>query len=168
MATSLSLDALSAPRPSAQTPASQAHFTFPDPPAAKQLQAWLAAFDSGDRATIQAFVAKSMPEGIGPDFADQTIQMRDEFGGLDFQKIEESTDVRLVAIAQTRLGGERLRMTVEVDSAEPHRITSIFLQPASPPENTPPPPEMTEAEIQTARTQPCFHRLSAWLAAFNS
>jgi hypothetical protein len=152
----------------AQTPAAQTHFTFPETPPAKQLQAWLAAFDSGDRATIQAFVAKSMPEGTGPDFADQTIQMRDKFGGLDFQKVEESTDVRFVGIAVTRLGGERIRMTVEVDSAEPHRITSILLQPASPPENTPPPPEMTEAEIETARTQPSFHQFSAWLAAFNS
>ena len=152
----------------AQTPAAQTHFTFPETPPAKQLQAWLAAFNSGDRATIQAFIAKSMSEGTGPDFVDQTIQMRDQFGGLDFQKVEESTDVRFVGIAVKRLGGERIRMTVEVDSAEPHRITSIFLQPASPPENTPPPPEMTEAEIETARTQPSFHQFSAWLAAFNS
>ncbi len=108
IAASLSLEVLSAPRLAAQTPAAQARFTFPDTPAAKQLQAWLAAFDSGDRATIQAFVAKSMPEGTGPDFADQTIQMREQFGGLDFQKVEESTDVRFVAIAQTRLGGEAL------------------------------------------------------------
>jgi CubicO group peptidase (beta-lactamase class C family) len=168
IAVSLSLEVLSPPRLAAQTAAAQAHFTFPDTPAAKQLQAWLAAFDSGERATIQAFVAKSMPEGTGPDFVDQTIQMRDQFGGLDFQKVEESTDVRFVAIAQTRLGGERIRMTVEVDSAEPHRITSIFLQPVSPPGNTPPPPEMTGAEIETVRTQPSFHQFSAWLAAFNT
>ena len=168
IAASLSLAALSAPQLAAQTPAAQPHFTFPDTPAAKQLQAWLAAFDSGDRTTMQAFKAKSMPEDTGPDFADQTIQMREQFGGLDFQKVEESTDVRFVAIARTRLGGERIRMTVEVDSAEPHRISSIFLQPASPPENTPPPPEMTEAELETARRQPAFRQFSAWLAAFNS
>jgi hypothetical protein len=101
------------PRLAAQTPAAQANFTFPDTLAAKQLQARVAAFDSGDRATIQAFVAKSMPEGTGADFTDQTIQMRDQFRGLDFQKVEESRDVRLVVIAQTRLGGERIRMTVE-------------------------------------------------------
>jgi CubicO group peptidase (beta-lactamase class C family) len=159
---------LGVPRLVAQKPAAQTHFTFPETPPAKQLQAWLAAFDSGDRATIQAFVAKSMPEGTRPDFTDQTIQMHDQFGGLDFQKVEESTDVRFVGIAVTRLGGERIRLTVEVDSAEPHRITSIFLQPASPPENTPPPPEMTGAEIEMARTQPSFHQFSAWLAAFNS
>jgi CubicO group peptidase (beta-lactamase class C family) len=158
---------LGLPRLAAQTPSAQTRFRFPETPPAKQLQAWLAAFDSGDRATIQAFVAKSMPEGTGPNFADQTIQMRDQFGSLDFQKVEESTDVRFVAIAETQLGGEPIRMTVEVDSAEPHRITSIFLQPA-PPENSSPPLEMTEAEIETARTQPSFEQFSAWLAAFNS
>lgn len=165
---SVSFEVLSSRPLTAQTLTAQVHFTFPNTPAAKQLQAWLAAFDTGNRATIQAFVAKSMPEGTGPDFVDQTIQMRDQFGGLDFQKVEESTDLRLVAIAQTRLGGERIRMTVEVDSAEPHRITSIFLQPASPHGTTPPPPEMTEAEIETARTRPSFHQFSAWLASFNS
>ncbi len=59
-------------------------------------------------------------------------------------------------------------MTVEVDSAEPHRITSVFLQPGSPPQNTPPPPEMSQSEIAQAQTQPSFHQFSAWLAAFNS
>src|SRR5437016_8790939 len=102
-------EVLNPPRLAAQTPAAQAHFMFPDTPAARQLQAWLAAFDSGDRATIQAFVTKSMPEGTGPDFADQTIEMRGQFGGLDFQKIEQSTDGRFVGIAKTRSGGELIR-----------------------------------------------------------
>jgi CubicO group peptidase (beta-lactamase class C family) len=164
----IDLEVLNRPPLAAQTTAAQAHFTFPDTPAARQLQAWLAAFDSCDRATIQAFVTKSMPEGTGPDFVDQTIEMRGQFGGLDFQKIEQSTDVRFVGIAKTRSDGELIRMTVQVDSAEPHRITSIFLQPASPPQNTPPPPEMSQAETAQAQTQPSFHQFSAWLAAFNS
>jgi CubicO group peptidase (beta-lactamase class C family) len=151
----------------AQAPTTQAHFAFPNTPAAKQLQAWLAAFNSGDRATIQAFVEKVMPPGTPANFVDQTIQMRSEFGGFDFEKIEESTDIRFVAIAQTRKG-ERMRITVEVDDAEPHRIASIFLEPASPPGNTPPPPELTEAEAAAARAQPSFHQFTAWLEAFNS
>jgi CubicO group peptidase (beta-lactamase class C family) len=156
------------PRLAAQAPAAQAHFQFPNTPAARQLQAWLAAFTSGDRATIQAFVQKVMTPGTPSNFVDQTIQMRSQMGGLDFQKVEESTNDRFVAIAQTRASRERLRITVEVADAEPHRITSIFLEPASPPANTPPPPEMTPAQAAFARTQPSFHLFSAWLAAFNS
>ena len=161
------LEVLNLPRLAAQAPATQAHFAFPDTPAAKQLQAWLAAFNSGDRATIQAFVEKAMPAGTPANFVDQTIQMRSEFGGFDFEKIEESSHVRFVAIAQTRKG-EPWRITVEVEDAEPHRIASIFLEPESPPANTPPPPELTEAEAAAARSQPSFHQFSAWLEAFNS
>jgi hypothetical protein len=163
----LGLAMLNVARLAAQAPIAQAHFAFPDTPAAKQLQAWLAAFDSGDRATIQAFVDKVMLPGTPANFVDQTIQIRNQFGGFDFQKVEESTDVRFVALAEARVG-QAVRIIVEVDAAEPHRITSILLQPASPPGNTPPPPEMTEAEAAVARTQPSFHQLSAWLAAFNS
>jgi CubicO group peptidase (beta-lactamase class C family) len=163
-----SFEVLNAPALAAQAPTAQAHFAFPDTPAARQLQAWLVAFNSGDRATIQAFVEKVMPPGTPSDFVEQTIQMRNQFGGLDFQKIEESTDVRFVALAQARVGGQSFHITVEVETAEPHRIGQIFLEPASPPATTPPPPEMTEAEAAAVRTQPSFKQFSAWLAAFNS
>jgi len=159
---------LNVPRVAAQAPIAQAHFAFPDTPAAKQLQAWLAAYNSGDRATIQAFVEKDMPPGAPPDFVQQTIGMRNQFGGLDFQKVEESTAVRFVALAQSRVGGQTLRISVDVDAAEPHRIASILLEPTS---MGPPPrelPELTEAEAAAARAQPSFHQFSAWLAAFNS
>ncbi|MGA2072073.1 MAG: serine hydrolase domain-containing protein [Terriglobia bacterium] len=166
--TAACLEVLSAPRLAAQAPAAQARFVFPNTPAARQLQAWLAAFTSGDRATIQAFVQKVMTPGTPSNFVDQTIQMRSQMGGLDFQKVEESTEDRIVAIAQTRASRERLRITVEVADAEPHRIAQISLEPVSPPANTPPPPEMTPAQAAFARTQPSTHQFLAWLAAFNS
>ena len=57
--------------------------------------------------------------------------MRNQFGGLDFQKVEESTAVRFVALAQSRVGGQTLRISVDVDAAEPHRIASILLEPTA-------------------------------------
>jgi CubicO group peptidase (beta-lactamase class C family) len=161
-------EVLNAPRIAAQTPAPQSQFAFPDTPAARQLQAWLAAFTSGDRATIQAFVQKVMSSGAPANFVEQTIQMRLQMGGLDFQRVEESAENRIVAIAQTRISRERLRMTVEVDAAEPHRITSILLEPVAPPANEAPPPQMTPAQAAFARTQPSTHQFLAWLSAFNS
>ena len=168
VAVAAGLAVLKVPRLVAQAPAAQTHFAFPNTPAAKQLQAWLAAFTSGDRATIQAFVQKVMTPGTPSNFVDQTIAMHSQMGGLDFQKVEESTDNRFVAIAQTRISRERLRITVEVDAAEPHRIAQISLDPASPPANEPPPPEMTAAQAAFARTQPSTHQFFAWLTAFNS
>ncbi len=142
-----------------------AEFKFPDTPAGRQLQAWLAAFDSGDRATLQAFTAKSMAANTPPDFADQTLQIRNEVGGFDFQKIVESTDVRLEALARARTSGEVVRVIIDVEASEPHLISSILLQPA---EVSPSEKELTEAEVATAREQPSFHQFAAWLAAFNS
>ncbi|MGD0126868.1 MAG: serine hydrolase domain-containing protein [Terriglobia bacterium] len=167
-AIAVGLAALCVPRLAAQAPAAQARFVFPNTPAARQLQAWLAAFTSGDRATIQSFVQKVMTPGAPSNFVDQTIAMRGQMGGLDFQRVEESTEDRIVAIAQTRISRERLRITVEVDAAEPHRIAQISLEPVSPPASTPPPPEMTPAQAAFARTQPSTHQFFAWLAAFNS
>ncbi len=150
----------------AQTPSpAPAEFKFPDTPAGRQLQAWLAAFDSGDRATLQAFAAKNMAANTPPDFADQTLQVRNEVGGFNFQKIEESSEVRLVALARTRTSGEGVRVIIEVEATEPHRIASIQLQPA---ELGPPEKQLTEAEAATAREQPSFRQFTAWLAAFNS
>ena len=163
-----SLAMLCRPRLAAQAPAPQPHFVFPDTPAAQQLQAWLAAFTSGDRATVQAFVQKVMTPGTPSNFVDQTMAMRSQMGGLDFQRVEESSQDRIVAIAQTRTSRERLRISVEVESAEPHRIARILLEPVSPPANTSPPPEMTPAQAAFARTQPSTHQFFAWLAAFNS
>ena len=127
--TPIGFEALSVPLVAAQAPVAQAHFTFPDTPAAKQLQAWLAAFNSGDRATIQAFVKKVMTEDTPPGFVDQTIQMRNQMGGFDFQKVEQSTDVRFAALAKARVGGQLFRITVDVERAEPHRIASIWFEP---------------------------------------
>jgi len=152
----------------AQAPAAQAHFTFPDTPPAKQLQAWLAAFTSGDRATIEAFVKKAMIESTPPSFVDQTLQIRNQVGGFDFKKVEQSTDVRFAALAQARVGGQYFRITVDVERAEPHRVTSIWLEPASPPSKHAASQGLTQDEVAAARKQPSFQQFSAWLAAFNS
>jgi CubicO group peptidase (beta-lactamase class C family) len=166
--TPIGFELLRMPRLAAQAPTAQAHFTFPNTPAAKQLQAWLAALNSGDRATIQAFVRKVMTQGTPSGFIDQTIQMRNQYGGFDFQKVEESTDVRFAALAKARVGGQFFRITVDVERVEPHRITSIWLEPASPPRKRAVSRGLTQDEVAAAQKQPSFHQFSAWLAAFNS
>ncbi len=146
----------------------QAAFKFPDTPAGLKLQAWLAAFNSGDKATLQAFAAKNMSPNTPADFADQTIQVRNEVGGFDFQEIGESSDLKLEALARTHVNAEGVRITVEVEAAEPHRITSILLEPAELGPRPQAQKELTDAEAAAAREQPSFHQFSAWLAAFNT
>ena len=59
---------------------------IPDTPAGHTLHAWLDAFNSGDRARIQAYVAKYWPSQSG----DETVAFRNRTGGFDLLGIDKS------------------------------------------------------------------------------
>src|SRR6266487_1253516 len=59
---------------------------IPDTPAGHTLQAWLDAFNSGDRARIQAYIAKYEPTGS----VDETVAFRDRTGGFDLLGVDKS------------------------------------------------------------------------------
>jgi hypothetical protein len=69
----------------------------PETPAGRQLAHWLQVFNSGDRATMQRFINEQFPsrpsQSVDPDLA-----FREQTGGLDLFKIEESTATRTVAL----------------------------------------------------------------------
>lgn len=136
----------------------------PDTPAGRQFSAWRQAQDSADRATIQQFIETHMPWGR----VDQELAIRNRTGGYEVKKVEESTDARLIVLAQERGGGQRIvRITLTVAAAEPHPITGLRIQPAQAgPE--PAAPAMTESETAAARAGAPFLQFSAWLEAFNS
>ena len=48
-------------------------------------------------------------------------------GGFDFKKVEESTPTKLVALVQERASDQFARLTLEVEAAEPHHISSLDL-----------------------------------------
>src|SRR6516225_2593265 len=58
----------------------------PDTPAGHTLQAWLDAFNSGDRARIEAMIAKYKP----PLPLDATMNFRNQTGGFDLLSVEKS------------------------------------------------------------------------------
>src|SRR5579862_1992521 len=63
-----------------------AQTTIPDTPAGHTLQAWLDAFNSGDRARIELMIAKYKP----PLALDATLSFRNQTGGFDLLSIEKS------------------------------------------------------------------------------
>ena len=130
----------------------------------RQFAAWLSAFNSGERATIQAFLEKSM--AWAP--LERTISTRSQMGGLDVKKIEESSDTRLVVLTQERGPAHQfVRITVNVEASAPDKIAGMLIQPAqAPPELAP--PKMTASETEAARSGAPFRQFSAWLEAFNS
>jgi len=98
---------------------------FPDTPAAQQFAAWLAAFNSGDRTTLLAFLQKNDPSHA--DQIDNQMGFRAQTGGFEFKKAEESTPTKFTGILKERGSDQFARFTMEVESAEPHHITQLGL-----------------------------------------
>ena len=100
-------------------------------PARVQMDGFLAAFNSGDRAKVESFGRDHMP----PDFMrkeiiDQTMQMIETSGGYDVVDVTQSTPLAISGHVRARRTQELVVMNVSVDPAAPERIANIqFVDP---------------------------------------
>jgi hypothetical protein len=95
-------------------------------PARAQLDGFLAAFNSGDRAKIEAFGRDHAP----PDFVrtqilDDTMKIFEATGGFDVIKVEESSPHALKGQVRERKTSNVQQLTLQVNPAAPDRITVI-------------------------------------------
>jgi D-alanyl-D-alanine carboxypeptidase len=97
----------------------------PDSPAARQLRAWLDAFNNGDAASLEQF---PLAIEVGRLTANQALRFRFTTGGFELRKTEESTATRLVGLLQERASDHFARFTIEVDAGEPHRVSRLELR----------------------------------------
>ena len=136
----------------------------PDTPPGRQFSAWLAAINSGDRATIQQFIDKSMPGRP----VDNALGIYNQTGGYDVKKVEESSATSLVVLVQERGPARQFaRITLSISADAPDRIAGLRMQPTAPPAEFAP-PKLTAIEVAAARSGAPFRQFSAWLEAFNS
>ncbi|HKE25317.1 MAG TPA: serine hydrolase domain-containing protein [Bryobacteraceae bacterium] len=143
---------------------STAYAQVPDTPAGRQFNAWRAAQDSGDRATIQQYLDKNFPHGR----VEQELAIHNQTGGYDVKRVEQSSDLHIVVLVQERNPPRQFaRATMDVEAAEPHQIAGIRVQNTQPPPDLAP-PKITPAEIEAARKGAPFRQFSAWLEAFDS
>ena len=116
----------------------------PDTPAGRKLSAWLEVFNRGDRAAFQEFLEQNYPSRRQD--ADQVMAFREMTGGFDLKNVEPSTPDTQLALLQERNSDQFARLTLEVESAEPHKIVSIGLMAIPrPPEF--PLPHLRESEL---------------------
>jgi D-alanyl-D-alanine carboxypeptidase len=118
-----------------------------DTPAAHQLSGWLAAFNSGDKATFVAFLQKNYPAHT--EDIDREMGFRDQTGGFDLRQAGDCEVTKCSAVLQEHGSEQFARIVVEVDPAEPHVIKSVELRAIPRPAEFPI-PRMTEAEALKA------------------
>lgn len=107
-------------------PACLAQTQFPDTPAGNQAKGWLEVFNAGDAEKHKEFLRKNAPTRL--ERADREMGLRQQTGGFDIKKIEESTPAKIVVLLQERVSDQFARLTVEVDATEQHQITRLALQ----------------------------------------
>ena len=102
----------------------------PDTPAARQLRRWMETLNAGDRAERSRFLKENFPARSNPENVDQDLAFLDQTGGVELVKLEESSATRAVALLKPRDSEtSSIKITIEVDSAVPYRITNLNFQP---------------------------------------
>src|SRR5690242_11111388 len=102
---------------------------IPDTPAGHTLQAWLDAFNSGDRARIQAYQAKYEPIKS----ADETMAWRDQTpGGYDLLGVDKSDRLHVEFRIKEKAGPTVLICKLEVKDGDPAMVAHFSLRPIPP------------------------------------
>jgi D-alanyl-D-alanine carboxypeptidase len=99
---------------------------FPDTLATRQFSAWLDAFNRGNRAVLLQFLQTYHPSSVA--HINDEMGFREQTGGFDFKKTEESTPTHFTGIVKERRSDQFARFVIDVEAAEPHRITNFNLQ----------------------------------------
>jgi D-alanyl-D-alanine carboxypeptidase len=97
-----------------------------DTPAAKQFAGWLAAFNSGDRATLLQFLEKNYPERAKD--IDDVLGFRAMTGGFELKTVEASEPTKFRALVKEKDSDQFARLEMEVGEAEPHQIKGVDLR----------------------------------------
>ncbi len=124
-----------------------AQVQLPNTPAAHQLSAWLAAFNSGDRAALLTFLQKNFPARAAD--IDGEMGFREQTAGFDLKKADDCAVAKCSAILQERDSDQFARIVMDVDPAEPHVIKEVELRAIPRPADFPI-TRMTEAEALKA------------------
>jgi hypothetical protein len=104
-------------------------------PARLQLEGFLTAFNSGDRAALTAFGKDhAPPDFLRPQIVDQTLEMYRTSGGYELLEVNESSPLALTSWVRARATKEVVLLRIEVDAASPGRIIVVAFQSADPPD----------------------------------
>jgi D-alanyl-D-alanine carboxypeptidase len=96
------------------------------PAAEQQTRDWLAAFNSGDRATLLAFLQTYRPNDV--ERIDNLLEFRSRSGGFDIEKVEESTSTHASILVKEKDSDQLARLVIDVEPDPPHRVAKFELR----------------------------------------
>jgi hypothetical protein len=137
-------------------------------PAARQFAAWLTAFNAGDRAGLIAYHQQSFPyEVASNDVAGigRELGLSQGTGGFDVRKPETPTPTSIVVTMQEKRSEQYARAAMEVDAAEPHRVTRFEIHPISTPDEFLTPNERKARLVDDARRRTIIDGIAKELQA---
>jgi retinol-binding protein 3 len=102
--------------------------SLPDTPAGHTLRAWLDAFNSGDKARMQAYIAKYEPGKDPQQALDGMLAFRDQTGGFELLSINKSEPLHLDILVKERGGQTTALGMLEVKDGDPAEVVSFSLR----------------------------------------
>lgn len=133
-----------APPPAAGDAVAPAPAQPSEPFAERRFQEWLAAFNAGDRDKLVAFHDRYFPIKEGVPGIDDQLAFFGVTGGFEIKKIVSSTPVRVEALVKENASDQFARAVIEVEAAEPYRVSKFELR------AIPTPPDMRPARLSEA------------------
>lgn len=129
---------------------------FPDTPAGRTLKAWLEAFNSGDRARIEAYIQKFDPSRP----IDNQMSFRNQTGGFDLLSIGTSDRTHIEFRVKEKGGPTTAIGKFEVTDADPAQVLNFGVRAL--------PPGVTDADfnIDAAARQRAIDGAAAMLNEF--
>jgi hypothetical protein len=101
-----------------------AQTAIPDTPAGRTLRAWLDAFNSGDRARIEAYAKAYEPSRS----VDQTLGFREQTGGFELIEIGRSDPNRIEFRVKEKASPTTALGRLEVKTGEPAQVATFSLR----------------------------------------
>jgi len=101
-----------------------AQVTIPDTPAGHTLQAWLDAFNSGDRAKVEAYVTSTDPSNS----VDGMLSFRSQTGGFDLLSIENSDPLHIRFRVKEKSGTTTALGNLIVKNGQPPTVATFGLR----------------------------------------
>ena len=129
---------------------------FPDTPAGRTLKAWFEAFNSGDRARIEAYIQKFDPSRP----IDNQVNFRNQTGGFDLVGIDKSERTHIEFRVKEKGGSTTALGRLDVKDSDPAEVVSFGIRAI--------PPGVTEADfkIDAAERQRAIDGAAAMLNEF--